>query len=40
MPCDYRKYPNNWKTIRKKILDRAENRCELCNAENYTSLEI
>ena len=36
MPCDYRKYPNNWKTIREKILKRANNRCELCNAENYT----
>ncbi len=35
MPCDYKKYPANWKEIRKEILIRAENRCELCNAENY-----
>ena len=35
MPIDYRKYPNNWKTIRAKIMERAEGRCELCNAENY-----
>ena len=35
MPIDYRKYPNNWKTIRAKIMKRADGRCELCNAENY-----
>ena len=35
MPIDYRKYPNNWKTIRAKIVKRADGRCELCNAENY-----
>jgi hypothetical protein len=35
MPCDYSKYPPNWKTeIRKRILERAENRCELCGAKN------
>ena len=35
MPIDYKKYHPNWKYIRKGILLRAENRCELCNAENY-----
>lgn len=35
MPIDYKKYPNNWKEIRKKILERAGNCCELCGAENY-----
>lgn len=35
MPCDYKKYPVNWKELRNNILKRAENRCELCNAENY-----
>ena len=34
MPCDYSKYPENWKEIRKEILIRAGNRCELCGAEN------
>ncbi len=35
MPCDYSKYPPNWKTeIRPRILARAGNRCELCGAEN------
>ena len=35
MPCDYSKYPPNWKTeIRPRILARADNRCELCGAEN------
>jgi len=36
MPCDYKKYPTNWKTeIRPRILARAGNCCELCGAENY-----
>ena len=34
MPCDYSNYPKNWKKIRKEILERAENKCELCGAEN------
>jgi hypothetical protein len=35
MPCDYSKYPSNWKKeIRPRILERAENRCELCGAAN------
>lgn len=41
MPCDYSKYPPNWKEIRAQILERARNRCEGgspaypdCNAEN------
>lgn len=36
MPCDYKKYSPMWSVIRAKILSRAKNRCELCNAENYT----
>lgn len=28
MPCDYKNYPKNWKSIRNEILERAENRCE------------
>ena len=35
MPIDYKTYSKNWKDIRKCVLSRAENRCELCNAENY-----
>lgn len=35
VPCNYKDYPNDWKEIRKEILKRANNRCELCNAENY-----
>jgi 5-methylcytosine-specific restriction endonuclease McrA len=35
MPIDYKKYPKNWKEIRTKILQRAENCCELCSAKNY-----
>lgn len=36
MPCDYSKYPSNWKTeIRPAIIERAKNRCEFCSVENY-----
>lgn len=37
MPCDYSKYPSNWKTeIRPRILARAGNCCEQegCGAKN------
>lgn len=34
MPCDYRLYPPDWKAIRARILERAEHRCERCNAPN------
>lgn len=34
MPCDYSKYPSNWKNLRIAILSRAENRCELCGGFN------
>lgn len=37
MPCDYSKYPNNWKTeIVPRILKRAKNRCEICGLDNYS----
>lgn len=36
MPCDYKKYPKNWKTeIRPAILKRANNCCEKCGVDNY-----
>lgn len=35
MPIDYKKYPPNWKTeIRPAILQRANNRCEVCGLLN------
>ena len=35
MPCDYKKYPANWKSeIRPRILARAGNKCEICQVEN------
>lgn len=37
MPVDYKKYPSNWKEIRKKILERAKDRCENCGLENYAT---
>ncbi len=37
MPCDYSKYPPNWKTeIRPRILERADNKCEFCGLPNYS----
>jgi len=36
MPCDYSKYPKNWKSyIRPEILKRAGNACEQCGVPNY-----
>jgi hypothetical protein len=35
MPCDYSKYPKDWKTvIRPKILKRENNCCKFCGVEN------
>ncbi len=37
MPINYKLYPKNWKTeIRPAILKRANNRCEICNVQNYS----
>ena len=33
---DYKKYPPNWKEIRQRILNRANNCCEVCGIANYT----
>jgi hypothetical protein len=36
MPCDYKKYPPNWKTgIRPAILERACDHCEFCGVRNH-----
>jgi len=36
MPCDYSKYPPNWKTdIRPAILERAKHCCEICGVPNH-----
>ena len=29
-------YPKDWKEIRRRILDRAHDRCEVCGVENHT----
>ena len=34
MPINYKKYPANWKEIRQRILERAENKCEKCGLQN------
>ena len=38
-PENKKRYPANWKEIRKGILSRAENKCEFCGIENYTIKE-
>jgi hypothetical protein len=35
MPINYKDYPPNWKEIRKRILLRADNKCEFCGVTNY-----
>jgi 5-methylcytosine-specific restriction endonuclease McrA len=35
MPCDYSKYPKNWKVIRTEVLERSGHKCEECGVENY-----
>lgn len=34
MPCDYSKYPKDWKEIVKREKIRAGNRCEMCGVPN------
>ena len=35
MPIDYKKYPSNWKSdIRPRIMERANNKCEICGVEH------
>ena len=34
MPINYKKYPSNWKDLRKLVLYRAGNKCEFCDKEN------
>lgn len=38
MPIDYKKYPPNWSEIRKRILERAENKCECCGLKNKSKI--
>ena len=34
-PENKKLYPKNWKEIRQKILERANNKCEFCGVENH-----
>lgn len=35
-PENKSRYPKNWKQIREKILERANNKCEWCGVENHS----
>ncbi len=37
LPENKKRYPANWKDIRKQILERAKNQCEFCGIENYAT---
>ena len=34
MPCDYSKYPKDWKEIRARILERDDHQCKFCGVVN------
>jgi hypothetical protein len=38
MPVDYSKYPPNWSEIRKRILERANHKCECCGLQNKSKV--
>ncbi len=38
MPCDYSKYPKDWKQISIRIRERAGHKCEWCKAPNGRSV--
>jgi hypothetical protein len=35
MPCDYKRYPKDWKQIRARILERAGHKCERCGVPDH-----
>jgi hypothetical protein len=35
MPCDWKRYPPNWKEIRARILERDRFRCKRCHADHH-----
>lgn len=35
MPIDYKKYAEDWQSIRANILKRAGNKCEFCGLDNH-----
>ena len=35
MPCDYSKYPADWKERRRRILQRDGHKCALCGVPNH-----
>ena len=39
MPIDYSKYPKNWLSeIRPRIMQRANNKCEICGLEHKSTV--
>lgn len=38
MPCDYSKYPADWKQIRARILKREKHCCKFCGVDNHAAV--
>lgn len=36
MPMNKKDYPKDWNELRKKVVERAGNKCELCGKPNYS----
>lgn len=39
MPCDYRDYHPEWRSIRRQIVEQAGNACEFCGVANGATVE-
>lgn len=39
MPCDYADYHPDWKSIRRQILDQADDKCEFCGVPNHAWIQ-
>ncbi|WP_276483590.1 HNH endonuclease [Paraflavitalea pollutisoli] len=38
MPCDYSKYPADWKEIRQRVLKRDGHCCKFCGVNNHAAV--
>ena len=38
MPVDYKRYPENWKQISRRIREREQQKCKWCGVENGATI--